>query len=37
MNARRTLRLIGLRTSGCWGKATKKYLKRIANKATRRT
>jgi hypothetical protein len=32
---KRTLKLIGRRKAGCWGKATKS-LKRIANKASRR-
>lgn len=33
---RRTIKLLGRRISGCWGRATKKRNKRIANKATRK-
>lgn len=33
---RRVLKMFGRRKAGTWGKVTKKYLKRQANKAVRR-
>ena len=33
---RRTLKLLGRRISGSWGRASKKYGKRKANKASRK-
>lgn len=33
---RRTIKLLGRRISGCYGRATKKRNKRIANKASRK-